>query len=107
MIIAGKAANERGVPVVLDPVGVAATPFRTAAVNQLLKEIRFTAIKGNAGEMAHLVQVPWETKGVESLGEGNSEEIAHQVAKTRSEERRVGKEGRSRRGREQDMEGRD
>lgn len=82
MIIAGKAANERGIPVVLDPVGVAATPFRTAAVNQLLKEIRFTAIKGNAGEMAHLVQIPWETKGVESLGDGNLEEIARQVAET-------------------------
>src|SRR5690625_4643850 len=82
MIIAGKAANERDIPVVLDPVGVAATPFRTAAVNQLLKEIRFTAIKGNAGEMAHLVQIPWETKGVESLGDGNLEEIARQVAET-------------------------
>ena len=82
MIIAGKAANERSIPVVLDPVGVAATPFRTAAVNQLLKEIHFTAIKGNAGEMAHLVQIPWETKGVESLGNGNMEEIAYQVAKT-------------------------
>lgn len=82
MIIAGKAANEKGIPVVLDPVGGAATPFRTAAVNQLLKEVRFTAIKGNAGEMAHLVQIPWETKGVESLGGGNIEEIAHQVAKT-------------------------
>lgn len=82
MIIAGKAANEKGIPVVLDPVGVAATPFRTAAVNQLLKEVRFTAIKGNAGEMAHLVEIPWETKGVESLGDGNIEEVAHQVAKT-------------------------
>ncbi len=81
MIIAGKAANKKEIPVVLDPVGVAATPFRTAAVNQLLKEVRFTAIKGNAGEMAHLVQIPWETKGVESLGDGNLEEIAHQVVK--------------------------
>lgn len=81
MVIAGKAANEKGIPVVLDPVGVAATPFRTAAVNKLLKEVRFTAIKGNAGEMAHLVQIPWKTKGVESLGDGNIEEIAHQVAK--------------------------
>lgn len=82
MVIAGKAANENKIPVVLDPVGVAATPFRTAAVNRLLKEVHFTAIKGNAGEMAHLVQIPWETKGVESLGDGNIEEIAHQVAKT-------------------------
>jgi hydroxyethylthiazole kinase len=82
MIIAGKAANEKGIPVVLDPVGVGATPFRTAAVNKLLKEVRFSAIKGNAGELAHLVQIPWETKGVESLGEGNIEEVAEKIAKT-------------------------
>lgn len=82
MIIAGKAANEKGIPVVLDPVGVAATPFRTTAVNKLLKEVQFTAIKGNAGEMAHLVQIPWQTKGVESLGTGDTETIAQKVADT-------------------------
>ena len=82
MIIAGKAANEKGIPVVLDPVGVAATPFRTAAVKKILSEVQLTAIKGNAGEMAHLVQIPWDTKGVESLGNGNTEEIALKVAET-------------------------
>lgn len=82
MIIAGKAANEKGIPVVLDPVGVAATAFRTSAVKQLLRKVTFSAIKGNAGELAHLVHIPWETKGVDSLGNGNAEEIAFQVAKT-------------------------
>ena len=82
MIIAGKAANEKGIPVVLDPVGVGATPFRASAVNRILNEIQITAIKGNAGELANLVDISWETKGVESLGEGNASEIAQQVAKT-------------------------
>ncbi|WP_249871450.1 hydroxyethylthiazole kinase [Oceanobacillus saliphilus] len=82
MILAGKAANEKGIPVVLDPVGVAATPFRTSAVRQILDEVKPTAIKGNAGELAHLVQIPWETKGVESVGDGNREEIALKVAET-------------------------
>lgn len=81
MIIAGKAANKQGIPVVLDPVGVAATPFRTSAVKQILKEVQLTAVKGNAGELAHLVQIPWKSKGVESLGEGNAEDIAYKVAK--------------------------
>src|SRR5699024_4641238 len=72
----GKAANEQNIPVVLDPVGVAATPFRQQAVQQILKEVKPTLIKGNAGEMAHLVHLPWETKGVESIGSGNQEEIA-------------------------------
>lgn len=82
MIAAGKTANEKGIPVVLDPVGVAATPFRTTAIKNILKEVQPTVIKGNAGELAHLVQIPWETKGVESLGDGNADEIAMKVAKT-------------------------
>ncbi|WP_164670793.1 hydroxyethylthiazole kinase [Virgibacillus doumboii] len=82
MIAAGQAANENEIPVVLDPVGVAATPFRTTAVKRILKEVNPTVIKGNAGELAHLVQIPWKTKGVESVGDGNPDEIAMKVAKT-------------------------
>ena len=67
MIVAGKTANRRGIPVVLDPVGVAATSFRKQAVQTLLDEIKFSAIKGNAGEMAHLVNIDWKTKGVDSV----------------------------------------
>ncbi|MFC3041697.1 hydroxyethylthiazole kinase [Virgibacillus xinjiangensis] len=81
MIFAGRTANQKGIPVVLDPVGVAATSFRRNAVEQLLAEVQPTAIKGNAGEMAHLVGLPWETKGVDSIG-GDAEHIAAQVART-------------------------
>lgn len=80
MILAGKAANKKGIPVVLDPVGVSATEFRSASVKQILDQVNITAIKGNAGELAHLVNIPWETKGVESLGSGNTEEIVRKVA---------------------------
>ncbi|TDL31835.1 hydroxyethylthiazole kinase [Jeotgalibacillus sp. S-D1] len=80
MIQAGKAANEKGIPVVFDPVGVAATPFRREAVRQILGEIKPAAIKGNAGELAYLVNIPWEIKGVDSLGTGDLEEIARKVA---------------------------
>lgn len=80
MIHAGKAANEEGIPVVLDPVGVAATPFRTTAVKKILNNVQPTMIKGNAGELAHLVEIPWETKGVESVGDGNADQIAKKVA---------------------------
>ncbi|QKY71068.1 hydroxyethylthiazole kinase [Lentibacillus sp. CBA3610] len=82
MIQAGKAANEKGIPVVLDPVGVAATPFRRTAIKRILDKVEPTVIKGNAGELAHLVEIPWETKGVESVGEGNADEIASKVART-------------------------
>ncbi|MEN1968114.1 hydroxyethylthiazole kinase [Lentibacillus sp. N15] len=76
MIEAGKAANEKGIPVVLDPVGIAATPFRDTTIKQILKEITPTIIKGNAGEIAYLVHVPWETKGPDAVGEGNIAEVA-------------------------------
>ncbi|SFE17299.1 hydroxyethylthiazole kinase [Lentibacillus persicus] len=82
MIRAGVAANEKGIPVVIDPVGVAATPFRTEAVKQILNNVRPTAIKGNAGELARLVDIPWEMKGVDSLGDGNADAIAAKVAET-------------------------
>ncbi|API92806.1 hydroxyethylthiazole kinase [Virgibacillus pantothenticus] len=80
MKLAGKAANKKGVPVVLDPVGIGATSFRKDVVKQLLQEVQFTAIKGNAGEMAKLVDIPWEVKGVESVGDGDGKEIAAKVS---------------------------
>lgn len=82
MLIAGKVANKRNIPVVLDPVGVAATNFRSKAIQQLLTEIEFATIKGNAGEMAFLVDIPWQTKGVESIDDNTSEQarIAKKVA---------------------------
>ncbi|WP_173918332.1 hydroxyethylthiazole kinase [Halobacillus sp. Marseille-Q1614] len=80
MILAGKAANEKGIPVVIDPVGVGASSFRTEAFERILGEVKPAAIKGNLGEMAHIVGVSVETKGVDSVGEGNQEEVAKKVA---------------------------
>ncbi len=39
MLTAGWAANERGVPVVLDPVGAGATQFRTDTAKRILDEV--------------------------------------------------------------------
>ncbi|UOQ45102.1 hydroxyethylthiazole kinase [Halobacillus salinarum] len=80
MIEAGKAANEAGIPVVIDPVGVAATNFRTEAFQRIVEQVHPDVIKGNAGELAHLVGIELETKGVDAVGEGNSQEIAGKVA---------------------------
>ncbi|KAL7751911.1 thiamine biosynthetic bifunctional enzyme [Sorochytrium milnesiophthora] len=67
MLCAGKAANARGVPVVLDPVGAGATPYRLAVCRKLLDQVRFAVIKGNAGEVAALAGVAGvEVRGVES-----------------------------------------
>jgi len=70
MLAAGRAANERGVPVVLDPVGVGATVYRTETAKRILDEVDVTVLRGNAGEVASLLGVAAEVRGVESIGAG-------------------------------------
>ena len=68
MLLAGAAANEHGVPVVLDPVGVGATAYRTEAAKRILDAVDVAVLRGNAGEVATLVGVAAEVRGVESIG---------------------------------------
>jgi hydroxyethylthiazole kinase len=68
MLLAGKAANEHGIPVVLDPVGAGATRFRTETARRLLDEVKIAVLRGNQGEIATLVGVGAEVRGVESIG---------------------------------------
>jgi len=68
MVAAGKAANEAGIPVVLDPVGAGATRYRTDTARRLLSEVRVAVLRGNQGEVATLVGVEAEVRGVESIG---------------------------------------
>jgi hydroxyethylthiazole kinase len=83
MAVAGKAANERGVPVVLDPVGAGATDYRTRAAKRLLDEIDVAVLRGNAGEVATLVGIEAEVRGVESVGGGGDPaELAREAART-------------------------
>jgi hydroxyethylthiazole kinase len=70
MLLAGRAANARGIPVVLDPVGAGATGYRTETAKRLLDELDVTVLRGNAGEVATLVGVEAEVRGVESIGAG-------------------------------------
>jgi hydroxyethylthiazole kinase len=69
MLLAGSAANGRGVPIVLDPVGAGATRYRTDTAKRLLVDLRIAVVRGNAGEVATLVGVDAEVRGVESIGE--------------------------------------
>jgi len=82
MLAAGKAANERGVPVVLDPVGAGATRYRTETARRLLDEVDVAVLRGNQGEVATLVGVEAEVRGVESLGaRGEPAELARAAAR--------------------------
>ncbi|WP_345241046.1 hydroxyethylthiazole kinase [Pontibacillus salipaludis] len=81
MLLAGKAANEKGIPVVLDPVGAGATPFRLKTCHRLLDELEITAIRGNASEIAALLgEDQWQSRGVDSTGDGNVVKLAQQAA---------------------------
>ena len=83
MLAAGRAANERGTPVVVDPVGAGATRYRTETAKRLLDEVDVTVLRGNAGEVATLVGVDAEVRGVESIGAGGDPgELAREAAKT-------------------------
>src|SRR2546430_4758588 len=70
MLGGGKAANAREVPVVLDPVGAGATRYRTETAKRILDEVRVAVLRGNQGEVATLVGVEAEVRGVESMGVG-------------------------------------
>jgi hydroxyethylthiazole kinase len=83
MLLAGRAANEKGVPVVLDPVGSGATRYRTETAKRILDEVDVTVLRGNAGEVATLVGAEAEVRGVESIaGGGDPAQLAREAART-------------------------
>ena len=82
MLLAGRAANDRGVPVLLDPVGAGATRYRTEVAKRILVEVDVAVLRGNAGEVATLVGVAAEVRGVESIdADGDPAELARAAAK--------------------------
>ncbi|ADH98563.1 hydroxyethylthiazole kinase [Salisediminibacterium selenitireducens] len=66
MVLAGKAANEAGTPVIFDPVGVGATAYRNETAKRLLDAVKMTAIRGNTGEIATLAGLSVNVRGVDS-----------------------------------------
>jgi hydroxyethylthiazole kinase len=83
MVLAGRAANARGIPIVLDPVGAGATSYRTETARGLLAELPIDVLRGNAGEIATLVGVEAEVRGVESMtAGGDAAELAREAART-------------------------
>ncbi len=66
MIKAGKEANRLGRPVILDPVGAGASTLRTETVFKLLKEVRFSVIRGNVSEIKTINSGSGTTKGVDA-----------------------------------------
>ena len=67
MLIAGHRANERTIPIVLDPVGAGGTALRTQTTLRLLRELRVAVVRGNSGEIGALSGHGGAVRGVESV----------------------------------------
>jgi len=81
MLTAGRAANQLGIPIVLDPVGAGATALRTQMSQRLLEELGISIIRGNAGEMGAVSGAGGVVKGVESVqGVKDSASVAQAMA---------------------------
>lgn len=66
MLAAAQAANRAGVPVVLDPVAVAASRLRQESVAALSGCARFAAIPWQCRRNAYLADIEWQGKGVDA-----------------------------------------
>lgn len=71
MVRAGRAARDRGLTIVFDPVGAGATPYRQAVAARILDEVGPTVIKGNLAEIKFLGGLSTAQRGVDSLDAGS------------------------------------
>ncbi len=67
MVLAGKKATSLQTPIILDPVGSGATPFRTASAKSIISETKVSVIRGNASEILSLGTEQATGKGVDSM----------------------------------------
>ena len=81
MILTGKIANENGIPVIFDPVGVGASNYRNEAAAQILSDVKVDVIKGNAGEIGVLSGIGGEVRGVDSVSSNNERLATETLAK--------------------------
>ncbi|MGG3528122.1 MULTISPECIES: hydroxyethylthiazole kinase [Bacillus] len=83
MLIAGKSANTHHVPILFDPVGAGATSYRTEVARHIPSEVKLAMIRGNAAEIANVINEKWEIKGVD-VGAGNGDVVG--IAKQAADE---------------------
>jgi hydroxyethylthiazole kinase len=81
MLIAGRRANQLGVPIVYDPVGVGATELRNETGRRLLDSLQLAVVRGNSGEVGSLAGMGGAVKGVESVaGVSDPVRVARELA---------------------------
>ena len=81
MVLAGKKANQLGVPVIFDPVGAGATALRTDAARRIMGEVKISVLRANASEAMITGGVQAQIRGVDSVEDGESiGDIARTIA---------------------------
>lgn len=71
MRLALVAARARPIPVVLDPVGAGATPYRNRALGELLRAGAPSVVRGNGSEIMSVAGLAAATRGVDSAASSN------------------------------------
>ncbi len=66
MLKAGKRANELGIPINIDLVGISASKFRYETVKKFIGQIDFTVIKGNISEIKYFALGKGISCGIDS-----------------------------------------
>lgn len=72
MIMASISAKNNNIPVVLDPVACGAIEHKRNFINKLFELGRIDIVKGNIGEIKALAGYKYETRGVDSIDNGNN-----------------------------------
>ncbi len=83
MFTAAQAASDKPIPMVLDPVGAGATPYRTQTAKTLMHRFKPGIIRGNGSEILALGDQNAVTKGVDSA---NGADLAIDTAVSLSRE---------------------
>lgn len=83
-LIAGREGSRQGKPVVLDPVGVGASPWRLAEAGRLLEAFRPCILRVNLSEARALLGLAGREKGVDSAGNADRQTRAAVAAELAS-----------------------
>lgn len=90
MLACGRTANQKGIPVVLDPVGAGASALRTQTALDLLQQVRFAVIRGNLSEVETLARGHGGAPGVDSTDRVTPDNLDACCALVRDLARRTG-----------------
>lgn len=76
MLISGKTAKEKGIPIVLDPVGVGISDFRTNAVHKIITDVKPDIIRLNASELKSIYLNIKNISGVDAVNIDSFDDIS-------------------------------